>query len=256
MPRETPNKYLHQLGRLQFLLYSEAKHALLIVLQAMDAGGKDGTVRHVIGAMNPRARRSRRSSSRTAEDLKHDFLWRVHHHAPGKGMVAAFNRSHYEDVLVVRVHKLVPKQIWSRRYEFINDFERLLRHESDVHILKFFLHISKDEQLKRFQQRLADPARNWKISEDDYNERAYWDDYVKAYEEVFARTSTKHAPWYIIPANQKWFRNLAVSQIIAATMDEIGMKMPQPSVDLERIQRQYHLAAGDEADQPAPSKRK
>lgn len=249
-------KYLHQLGRLQFLLYSEAKHALLIVLQAMDAGGKDGTVRHVIGAMNPQGTTVTAFKQPTTEDLKHDFLWRVHHHAPGKGMVAAFNRSHYEDVLVVRVHKLVPKQIWSRRYEFINDFERLLRHESDVHILKFFLHIDKGEQLKRFQQRLADPARNWKISEDDYNERAYWDDYMKAYEEVFARTSTKHAPWYIIPANQKWFRNLAVSQIIATTMDEIGMKMPQPSVDLQRIQRQYHLAAGDEADQPATPKRK
>lgn len=171
-------------------------------------------------------------------------------------MVAVFNRSYYEDVLIVRVHKLVPKRIWSRRYDFINDFERLLRHENDVHILKFFLHISKEEQLRRFQQRLEDPAHNWKISEEDYKERGYWDDYVEAFEETFARTSTKHAPWYIIPANQKWFRNLAVSQIIASTLEEIGMEMPKPTVDLDRIRREFHLAAGDDADSPKRSKRK
>jgi len=235
-------KYRHQLGRLQYLLYSEAKHALLVVLQAMDAGGKDGTVRHVVGAMNPQGTEVTSFKQPTAAELKHDFLWRVHPHAPAKGMAAAFNRSYYEDVLVVRVHKLVPKRIWSRRYDFINDFERLLRHENDVHILKFFLHISKEEQLRRFQQRLEDPAHNWKISEQDYKERGYWNDYMEAYEEVFARTSTEHAPWYIIPANQKWFRNLAVSQIIADTMDEMGLKLPPAHVDLADIRRKYHAA--------------
>jgi polyphosphate kinase 2 (PPK2 family) len=161
-------------------------------------------------------------------------------------MVSVFNRSHYEDVLVVRVHDLVPKEIWSKRYDFINDFEKLLRRESNTHVLKFFLHISKEEQLKRFLERLVDPARNWKISEDDYREREYWDDYMKAYEDVFAETSTRHAPWYVIPANQKWFRNLAVSQIIAATMEDIGMQMPKAQIDLEVIRRQYHLDANQE----------
>ncbi len=236
-------KYLHKLNELQYLLYSEAKHALLIVLQAMDAGGKDGTVRHVLGAMNPQGTTVASFKQPTGEELKHDFLWRVHPHAPGRGIVSAFNRSHYEDVLVVRVHKLVPKELWSKRYDFINDFEKLLHRECDTHIMKFFLHISKEEQLKRFLERLVDPAHNWKISEDDYREREYWDDYMKAYEDVFAETSTKHAPWYIIPANQKWFRNLAVSQIIAATMEDIGMQLPKAHIDLEMIRRQYHAAA-------------
>jgi len=239
-------KYLKKLNDLQNLLYAEGRHALLIVLQAMDAGGKDGTVRHVLGAMNPQGTTVTSFKQPTAEQLKHDFLWRVHPHAPAKGMVSVFNRSHYEDVLVVRVRKLVPRKVWSRRYDFINDFEKQLRRENDTHIVKFFLHISKEEQLKRFEQRLVDPARNWKISEDDYKEREYWDDYVKAYEEVFAETSTKHAPWYIIPANQKWFRNLAVSQIVAETLEEIGMKMPKAQVDLEMIRRQYHAAVEEE----------
>jgi len=249
-------KYLHKLNGLQYLMYSEGKHALLIVLQAMDGGGKDGTVRHVLGAMNPQGTTVAAFKKPTAEELKHDFMWRIHPHAPARGMVSAFNRSHYEDVLVVRVHNIVPKRIWSRRYDFINKFEKLLHRENDTHVLKFFLHISKEEQLNRFQQRLVDPARNWKISEEDYKEREYWDDYRKAYEEVFARTSTKAAPWYIIPANQKWFRNLAVSQIIAATMEEIGMQMPKPQVDLEMIRRQYHLAAEDEGEPPVGESRR
>ena len=244
--RET-EKYLKKLNDLQNLLYSEGRHALLVVLQAMDAGGKDGTVRHVLGAMNPQGTRVTSFKQPTAEELKHDFLWRVHPHAPARGMVSVFNRSHYEDVLVVRVHKLVPRKVWSRRFDFINDFEKRLHRENDTHIVKFFLHISREEQLKRFEQRLVDPARNWKISEEDYKEREYWDDYVKAYEDVFAETSTKHAPWYIIPANQKWFRNLAVSQIIADTMEEIGMQMPKAQVDLEMIRWQYHAAAEESA---------
>ncbi len=231
-----------KLNKLQYLLYAEARHSLLIVLQAMDAGGKDGTVRHVMGAMNPAGTSVTAFKQPTAEELKHDFLWRVHPHAPAKGMVAVFNRSHYEDVLVVRVHKLVPKEAWSQRYGVINDFEKTLYRQNNTHILKFFLHISPEEQLERFRQRLVDPARNWKISEDDYREREYWDEYRKAYEDVFAKTSTRHAPWYIIPANHKWFRNLAVSQIVAATLEDLGMQLPKPQVDLEMIRRQYHQA--------------
>jgi PPK2 family polyphosphate:nucleotide phosphotransferase len=249
-------KYLDKLRKLQFLLYSEKRHSLLIVLQALDAAGKDGTVNHVMSAMNPQGTTVTGFKQPTAEDLDHDFLWRVHPHAPGKGSVAIFNRSHYEDVLVARVHKLVPKEVWSARYEFINDFEKLLRCENNTHILKFFLHISPEEQLERFKQRLDDPSRNWKISDSDYKERAYWDAYTKAFEQVFAETSKKDAPWYIIPSNHKWFRNLAVSQIVAATMEDLGMQMPKPQVDLEVIRKEYHLAAGEGNDGKSRSKSK
>jgi len=170
----------------------------------------------------------------------------VHHHAPGKGAVAIFNRSHYEDVLVVRVHKLAPKNVWSERFNLINDFEDLLYTQNNTHIPKFFLHISKEEQLERFKQRLDDPARSWKISDSDYQERELWDDYTEAFEDVFANTSKKHAPWYIIPSNHKWFRNLAVSQIVAETMKDLGMKMPQPTVDLTVIREEYHQSAAEE----------
>ena len=249
-------KYLDKLRKLQFLLYSEKKHSLLIVLQALDAAGKDGTVNHVMSAMNPQGTTVTGFKQPTAEDLDHDFLWRVHPHVPGKGTVAIFNRSHYEDVLVVRVHKLAPKEVWSARYEFINDFEKLLRHENNTHILKFYLHISPEEQLERFRQRLDDPNRNWKISDSDYKEREYWKAYTKAFEEVFAETSKKDAPWYIIPSNHKWFRNLAVSQIVAATMEDLGMQMPKPQVDLEVIRKQYHQAAeeGDSSKTRSKSK--
>ena len=245
-------KYCGKLNKLQYLLYAEARQSLLIVLQAMDAGGKDGTVGHVLGAMNPEGTTVTSFKEPTAEDLKHDFLWRVHPHAPAKGMVAVFNRSHYEDVLVVRVHKLVANEVWSKRYDVINDFEKMLYRQNNTHILKFFLHISPEEQLERFRQRLLDPARNWKISEDDYREREYWDDYREAYEDVFAKTSSKHAPWYVIPANHKWFRNLAVSQIVVATLEDLGMQLPKPQVDLEMIRRQYHQATR-ESDATAKS---
>ena len=240
-------KYCHQLSKQQYLMYSEKKHSLLIVLQGLDAAGKDGTVNHVMASMNPQGTLVTSFKTPTAEDLEHDFLWRIHPHAPAKGTVAIFNRSHYEDVLIVRVHKLAPKEVWSERYELINDFETLLRRQNNTHILKFFLHISKDEQLARFKQRLDDPARNWKISEADYREREFWDDYVKAFEDVFRKTSKKNAPWYIIPSNQKWFRDLAVSQIVAATMEDLGMQLPKPTVDLEAIRKQYHEAAGEQS---------
>jgi PPK2 family polyphosphate:nucleotide phosphotransferase len=249
-------KYCARIAKQQYLLYSEKKHSLLIVLQALDAGGKDGTVNHVMASMNPQGTKVTGFKEPTAEELQHDFLWRVHPHVPAKGFVAVFNRSHYEDVLVVRVHKLVPKEEWSARYDFINDFEDLLYRQNNTHIIKFFLHITPEEQLSRFKQRLDDPARNWKISESDYKEREYWDAYQKAYSDVFHKTSKKHAPWYIIPANHKWFRNLAVSQIVAATLEDIGMQLPKPSVDLQMIRQEYHQAADDNLGAKEDSKSK
>jgi PPK2 family polyphosphate:nucleotide phosphotransferase len=179
------------------------------------------------------------------DEAAHDFLWRAHQRTPGKGEVVIFNRSHYEDVLVVRVHKLVPQSVWSKRYDLINDFETMLS-QNGTTILKFFLHISPEEQLSRFKQRLDDPARHWKISESDYSERELWPKYVDAYEDAMKLTSTKRAPWYIIPANQKWFRNLAVSQIIADTMDEMGLELPPTRVDISDIRRKYHAAEREE----------
>ena len=237
-------KYRDELCKQQYLLYSEKRHSLLIVLQALDAAGKDGTVNHVMSAMNPQGTTVTGFKGPTAIDLDHDFLWRIHPHAPAKGTVAIFNRSHYEDVLVARVHKLVPKHVWAERYDLINNFEKLLRRQNNTHIIKFFLHISKQEQLARFKQRLDDPARNWKISDSDYKERELWDDYTRAFEDVFAQTSKKEAPWYVVPSNHKWFRDLAVSQIVAATMEDMGMRMPKPQVDLEVIRKEYHQAAG------------
>lgn len=236
------DKYRDRLCKLQQLMYAEKKHSLLIVLQALDAGGKDGTVNHVMSVLNPSGTTVAAFKSPTAQELDHDFLWRVHPHVPGKGSIAIFNRSHYEDVLIVRVHKLVPKEVWKERYALINSFESLLCTQNDTTIVKFFLHISKDEQLQRFEQRLDDPARNWKISDSDYKERELWNEYTKAFEDALEKTSTKHAPWYVIPANHKWFRNLAVSQIVAETMEDMKMKMPSPQVDLEVIRREYHQA--------------
>jgi PPK2 family polyphosphate:nucleotide phosphotransferase len=174
-------------------------------------------------------------------ERSHDFLWRAHQHAPGHGEVVIYNRSHYEDVLVVRVHKLVPRSVWSKRYDLINDFEKMLT-ENRTRILKLYLHISPDEQLARFKQRLDDPGRHWKISESDYSERELWPKYVEAYEDAIALTSTKWAPWYAIPSNHKWFRKLAVSQIIADTMEGVGLKLPPSRVDIADICRKYHAA--------------
>ena len=185
--------------------------------------------------MSPATTSRRRSSS------AHDFLWRVHPHAPGLGEIAIFNRSHYEDVLVTRVHRLINKATWTERYRHIRDFEALLA-EKNTTILKFFLHISKDEQLERFAQRLDDPARNWKISEADYTERSFWDPYVEAYEDAIAATSTPEAPWYVIPSNHKWFRNLAVSQILADTIADLDLAFPPPPANLADVRRKYHLA--------------
>jgi PPK2 family polyphosphate:nucleotide phosphotransferase len=231
-----------RLRELQYLVYAENRRSLLICLQALDAAGKDGTIKHVLAAMNPQGTRVHSFKVPSHEEAAHDFLWRAHQQVPARGEIVIFNRSHYEDVLVVRVHDLVPKHVWSKRYDLINDFEQNLV-ESGTHILKFYLHISEDEQLERFKQRLDDPSRWWKISESDYSERALWPAYVTAYEEVLARTSTSHAPWYVIPANHKWFRNLAVSRIVVETLESLGMSLPQPTVNIHDIRRKYHQAA-------------
>jgi PPK2 family polyphosphate:nucleotide phosphotransferase len=234
-------KYQKRLRELQDLLYAERKHSILICLQALDTGGKDGAINHVLGSMNPQGCRVAAFKQPSAEELAHDFLWRAHKVAPARGEVVIFNRSHYEDVLVVRVHNLAPKKVWSRRYDLINDFEKeLVKH--DTHILKFYLHISKEEQLERFKARLDDPSKHWKISEADYKEREYWDDYVDAYEEALSRCSTKHAPWFIIPANHKWFRNLAIARIVVEQMESLNMKYPEPTVDISHIRKEYHAA--------------
>jgi PPK2 family polyphosphate:nucleotide phosphotransferase len=239
-------KNLQKMEQLQYLMYAENKHSLLLVLQGLDAAGKDGVVRHVLTGMNPEGCVSVNFKQPTKEELAHGFLWRVHPHVPGKGSVVIFNRSHYEDVLVARVHKLVSEKVWSKRYDQINDFEQLIATENNTTILKFFLHISKQEQLERFKKRLDDPARQWKISDSDYKERDYWKDYTEAFEDVLTRTSTEHAPWFIIPSNHKWFRDLAISQIITRAMEEMNMQTPKPTVNLTQIRREYHKAADEE----------
>jgi len=240
----------HRLDTLQFQLYAEQKRSLLICLQAPDAGGKDGVVRHVIGSMNPQGCRVVGFKQPSSVERAHDFLWRIEHEAPKRGEIVVFNRSHYEDVLVVRVHELVPKDVWSKRYAQINAFEERLA-ANGTHVLKFFLHITKEEQLSRFRARLDDPQRQWKISEADYSERKYWDDYEKAYEAALSRCSTAVAPWYVIPSDQKWFRNLAISRIIVSTLENLGIKVPEPTVDLDDIRRRYCEADATERSKVA-----
>ncbi|MBK5278502.1 MAG: polyphosphate kinase 2 family protein [Bacteroidia bacterium] len=239
--KKKTGKLKEKMHELQYRLFAEHKHSLLIVLQAPDAGGKDGFVRHVIISMNPQGCRVVGFKEPTPEELTHDFLWRIERQVPKPGEVVVFNRSHYEDVLIVRVHNLVPKKVWSKRYEQINEFEQHLI-ANDTHILKFFLHISKEEQLQRFKKRLNDPTKRWKISEADYTEREYWERYETAYEDALSKCSTKEAPWFVIPSDQKWFRNLAISQIIVETMKKLHIEFPEPKVNIEDIRRKYHKA--------------
>jgi PPK2 family polyphosphate:nucleotide phosphotransferase len=227
-------KHIARLAELQYRLYAEGRRALLIVLQGIDAAGKDGTIRHVMSGLNPQSCRVTSFKVPSAVELAHDFLWRIHAAVPAKGEIGIFNRSHYEDVLVARVHGLVKKKVWQARYDEINGFEDYLLRNS-VHILKFFLHINKEEQQKRLEERLKDPTKNWKISPADLAERKLWGDYIEAYEEALSRCSTKEAPWFIIPANHKWFRNLAVSQIIVEALEEMDMKFPPPSFDVSKV---------------------
>ena len=218
-------RVLKRLDHLQDILYAEKKRALLIVLQGMDASGKDGTIRHVMRGVTPQGCYVTSFKKPTAEELAHDYLWRVHKAMPEKGMIGIFNRSHYEDVLAVRVHKLAPKKIWKQRYDQINAFEKTLS-ENNIKILKFFLHISKKEQKQRLEERLTNPHKLWKFSEEDLVDRKYWDQFMEAYEDAFASCNTAWAPWFIIPANQKWFRNLAVSKIIEETLKNTEPGVP------------------------------
>ena len=234
-----------QLDELQYLLYANHQRSLLIVLQGMDAAGKDGTIRHVFGALNPEGARVHSFKAPSQEEADHDFLWRAHLHAPRKGEIVIFNRSYYEDVLIVRVRDLVPKAVWAKRYELINEFERNLALAGTT-ILKFYLHVTEKEQLRRFRKRLDDPARQWKISDADYKERTYFKQYVTAYEDVLAKTSTAHAPWFVIPSKRKWFRNLAVSKIVVETLKSFDMKFPPPAVGIEEIRRKFHAAEAEE----------
>ncbi len=230
-----------RLRELQHLMYAEDSRSLLIVLQGRDAAGKDGTIRQIFGPMNPQGCRVTSFKVPSKIEAAHDFLWRSHIAAPKRGMVGIFNRSHYEDVLVVRVHDLVPKRVWSERYDHINAFEKLLT-DSRTLILKFYLHIDREEQLERFKKRIDNPRKNWKISDADYSERPFWDAYTKAFEDAISKCSTDDAPWFVIPANRKWFRNLAIAEIVVEAMEGLEMQYPEPEVDMEEIRKLYHEA--------------
>jgi len=219
---------------LQELLYAEKKRSLLIILQAMDAGGKDGTIKHVMRGLNPQSCVVHSFKAPSDEERSHDFLWRIHKHVPPKGCVGIFNRSHYEDVLVTRVHQMISDKIAKQRFNQINEFEELLA-ENGVTILKFYLHISKSEQKDRLQERLDDKSKHWKFSVNDVKEREQWNDYMDAFEDIFSNCSTKLAPWFIIPSNKKWFRNLAVARIIVQTMEKLDMKYPDPPEGLSEV---------------------
>jgi PPK2 family polyphosphate:nucleotide phosphotransferase len=225
---------VEQLFDLQYRLYASKTHALLVVFQAMDAGGKDGAVRHVMTGLNPQGCNVASFKTPTWIEREHDFLWRIHQNVPPLGNVGIFNRSHYEDVLVVRVKGLAAHDVWQGRYAQINHFEKMLSENGTV-IVKFYLNIDKDEQKKRFQERIRDPQRNWKLSPDDFSERKRWDDYMRAYEDALTRCSTKVTPWYIIPSNHKWVRNLAISSILVETLEDLNLKFPQPAFDLSTI---------------------
>ena len=223
-----------RLTSLQERLWAEAKHPVLIVLQGIDASGKDGTIRKVMDAFSPMGCAVTSFKVPTPIELSHDYLWRVHPHVPTKGSIAIFNRSHYEDVLVVRVHDLVPEPVWRKRYRQINDWERVLTEEGTT-IIKFFLYIDSEEQKERLQARISDPTKSWKFSMGDLAERAIWDEYMKAFEECLERTSTRVAPWYLIPANHKWFRNLAVSRIVEETLERLDPRYPTPEPGIDKV---------------------
>jgi PPK2 family polyphosphate:nucleotide phosphotransferase len=227
-------KLSERLAELQWQLYAEGRHSLLVLLQAMDAGGKDGTIRHVFQSANPQGVRVAAFKEPTAIELAHDFLWRVHAQAPAKGELVLFNRSHYEDVLVARVHRLVPRHVWRARFKQIRAFEELLA-ATGTTILKVFLHISREEQAVRLRQRVDDPTKRWKLQRSDLAERALWDDYRAAYEEAIERTTTDAAPWYVIPANHKWFRNWAVSRLVVDALERLDPRFPAAEPGIEDI---------------------
>jgi PPK2 family polyphosphate:nucleotide phosphotransferase len=227
-------KTLTRLRELQHLLYADKRYSLLIVLQGLDAAGKDGTIRQVMSGVNPQGCEVSSFKGPSTEELARDYLWRIHNAVPARGSIGIFNRSHYEDVLIVRVHNLVPEGVWRRRYKQINDFERILT-DNGVTILKFFLHISREEQKKRFEARIKDSSRNWKLSLPDFEERQHWDNYMEAYQEALQRCSTKEAPWYVIPANRKWFRNYLAAELVVNALDNMRLKYPAPTVDISQV---------------------
>lgn len=217
----------------QSVLYAQAKYALLVVIQAMDAGGKDGTIDYIFSGVNPQGCNVASFKAPSHLELAHDYLWRYHAAVPAKGMIGIFNRSHYEAVLVERVRGIAPKKVWQKRFDHINAFEGMLADEN-VKILKFYLNISKDEQKKRLEARLHDPTKNWKFNPGDLEERKRWDEYMEAFEDVLTKCSTEYAPWYVIPANKKWYRNWAISDIIARTLQELPLEYPKPMEGIEK----------------------
>lgn len=232
---EKTEKLQERLRDLQELLFASQAKKVLIVLQGMDTSGKDGAVRHAMGAFDPAGVSVTSFKKPTEHELAHDYLWRVHEKMPGTGEIAIFNRSHYEDVLVVRVHDLVPREVWRKRYDHINDFERMLTDNGTV-ILKLFLNISKDEQRKRLQKRIEDPTKRWKFQHGDIEERKLWNEYRAAYEDVLSKTSTKWAPWWIVPANPKWYRNYVVASIVAGALEKLDLKYPDRDLSGEVIE--------------------
>jgi len=232
--REAEKALEARMFELQEMLYAQRKKALLIVLQAMDAGGKDGTIKRVFDNVNPQGVVATSFKVPTEEELEHDFLWRIHKAAPRKGYIGIFNRSHYEDVLVVRVNNIVPEDVWRARYDHINNFEKLL-HDNGTYILKFFLHIDKDEQKERFQERLDRPEKNWKFSMGDLPVREQWDEYMQAYTDALTFCNTEYAPWHIVPANRKWYRNYVITKTIVETMEKMDLAFPPPERGLDKV---------------------
>ena len=228
-------KHREQLASLQELFYASQTKALLIVLQGMDTAGKDGTISHIFSGINPQGCNVAAFKVPTPIESRHDFLWRIHAQVPARGMIQIFNRSHYEDVLAPRVHKLISPKTVRRRLEDINEFESMLA-DNDVLILKFYLHISKDEQTRRLQARIDDKKKHWKLSDADIHERLFWPRYIDAYNDILSATSRKHAPWFVIPSDNKWYRNIAISTIIFDLMQSLKLKYPQPTVDASTIQ--------------------
>ena len=232
--RKATEAMLERMMVLQEMLYAQGEKSLLIVLQAMDAGGKDSTIKKVFGGVNPQGVQVNSFKAPSKEELAHDYLWRIHHHTPPKGYVGIFNRSHYEDVLIVRVENLVPPDVWGKRYDHINAFEQMLV-DNNTRILKFYLNIDKIEQRERFQERLDRPEKNWKFSIGDMPVREKWDQYMEAYETVLSRCNTEDAPWYIIPANRKWYRNYVITKTIVDTLESMDLSYPPPEEGLDSV---------------------
>jgi PPK2 family polyphosphate:nucleotide phosphotransferase len=227
-----------EIGELQEILFAEHKHKILIVFQAMDTGGKDGTIRSVFSGVNPQGVNVVSFKVPSAVEMDHDYLWRVHASVPGKGQMTIFNRSHYEDVLVVRIHKLVPKEVWQKRYDQIREFEKMLADEGTT-IIKFFLNITKEEQKERLLERIDIKEKRWKFNPGDLEERKLWEDYMEAYKDALSKTSTDYAPWYVIPANRNWYRNLCVAKIIVKHLKELKMEYPSVVPEIEKYRAMF-----------------